>query len=143
MRIPSPDIRALELKTFLISLLCHLVLAQFFFLAIRPQSDTFKPSFIFLGSILRGNDFENLTAKKTLTDQNLPAIKIKTNPDAFAATRGVSKPAATKNNFPKEKIFLKSTLIKTPDESTKKNEMQNLGIETSAPKRMPLKLNLK
>ena len=144
MRVLSFNLAGIELKILLISLLCHFLLAQLFIITLRPLPDEFKPAFVFLGSLLAANDFRNLNASRTsLPDEAVSTIPIRTSSNPFESARVLPKPAFSNAWAQKQKTFLKSSFIATPEESTKGNKIQNLGIDLTVPKRTPLKLDLK
>ena len=144
MRISPINFRSLESQTLFISLLIHLTLAQFFILTLRSTNNEFKPTFTFLGAILAENDFQNLTLKETsLRNQKMPVIKVKSTQSSHESARVVSKPIAAPDGSSEQKVFLKSSFIQAATDVADKNDIKNLGIETTAPKRMPLKLDLK
>lgn len=136
------NLRAAELYPFLISLVGHLTIAQLFVFTFNSKPIEFKPSFIFLGPLLRENDFRNLAATKAAANpQTSPAITIKNLPNAFESTRHVPKPAFLKDSPQQGKTFLKSSFVKPFEEPA--NKAQNLGINVTVPERVPLKLDLK
>ena len=139
----SINFRAAEFYSFFISLAGHLAVAQLFIFTFNAQPIEFKPAFIFLGSLLRENDFRNLaTTKTSATPQTSSPVIIKNYPNAFESTRHVPKPAFLKDGSPQGKTYLKSSFVKPPEKSPVQ-KAQDLGIEVAVPQRVPLKLNLK
>ena len=144
MRIVSFNLAGIELKILLISFFCHFLLAQLFIVTIRPLPDEFKPAFVFLGSLLAANDFHSLNAPKTsLPDEAVSTIPIKGSSNPFESTQVLPKPVFSKAGAQEQKTFLKSSFITTPEEPTKGDKVQNLGVDLTVPKRVPLKLDLK
>ena len=144
MSFPLSNIRVIQFQTMLISLFCHLLFATLFLFTFHQQTKEFKPNFIFLGSLLTENDFRNLTIEKTsLKNEALPIIPIKIHSNPLESTRTLPKPVVSTDNFYKEKIFLKSSFLKNSPETPKQNRLEDLGVDLSIPKRVPLKLNLK
>lgn len=145
MRLSLPDIRLIELRSFLISFVGHLALASLIIFKFTPQPEALKPSLIFLGSLLGENDFHNLTAQRdpSGSDETQSAVKTRHYPHPFGLLQEVSKPAFSRNKPPQKKTFLKSTFL-NPDEQTPViDKGENLGIDLSFPERSPLKLDLK
>ena len=143
MRILYPHLQNPERKALFISLLCHIAFAKLFLIAFSVTPSEFKPTLIFAGAILTENDFRNLVAKApSSAEQMLPAIAIKNNSDSVGAATVLSKPIFGNADFRKQKTFLKSSFIKTPEQRPA-NDNENFGIELSVPQRVPLKLNLK
>ena len=143
MRISLLNPQTFDLKALFISLACHLAFIKLFFLVFNPPAAEFNPTFIFVGPILTESDFSNLTAREpSSAEQIVPAIRIKNDPSSFDASQALSKPAISHAEFRKQKTFSKSSFIKTP-EPPAKNTIEDLGVDLSVPKRVPLRLNLK
>ena len=145
MRTPTLHIHTIELKSLLIAILCHLAFIKFIFLVVTPQANEFKPAFVFLGPILVDNDFRDLTAKKANPPEQraLSKIKVKNVPSPFESNRDLSKPTFSNVETQQQKTFLKSSFLKTPEGEEKKETLEDLGIDLSVPKRIPLKLDPK
>jgi hypothetical protein len=146
MRISSSfNLRTLELKAALVSLLCHLIFIKFFMVTFSLQPAEFKPAFRFLGPILTDNDFrfQELATKKPAASlpSTLQDLTVSDHGNDLGAQRNLSKPVFS-NPAAQQKAFLKSTFIK-PSETGKKERLEDLGIDLSVPQRVPLKLDLK
>lgn len=144
MRLSLPDIRLIEIRSFLISFVGHLALASLIIFKFTPQPEALNPSLIFLGSLLGENDFHNLTAQRDPSglDETRSAVKTRHYPHPFGPLPEVSKPAFSRNKPPQKKTFLKSSFLNPAEQPPVTDKDEDLGIDLSVPEHSPLKLDL-
>ncbi len=70
--ISSRGISSLPLKALFISLIVHLAVLNVFIFTVPLPRETFKPAFIFLGSILKQKDVGDISSSGERTDEFLP-----------------------------------------------------------------------
>lgn len=123
----SVPVRFLPVKSFFLSLVVHLIVLNAFMFTFPSLSTSFKPTFIFLGSILKDQDVGDVLEKGAGGGERLPLAK--DSPESvsgelfrsFAETgrrfiQGVDhKPVSPKIVGSREKIVTKS-LFNLPEE---------------------------
>ena len=139
-------------KLFKISLLLafiiHLSIFSFFILTVPAYNPSNKPTFFFLGAILKPKDFMFITNKKknktTLeSSKKISAYFIK-DPNVSVADRAIIKPVFSKNVLEKkEKTILKPTFLEEEDPSKIEDLelFKKIGISEKMPSYQPLSLH--
>ena len=146
MRNLHPGQRGFERKALFLSLLFHLILLKFFVLTFPAKQLEKKPFFIFLGSILTGNEFsrpiskninDTKAPKQLLVEPTLEQNLFNPNDSSY-----MGKPIFSKNVPKPQKLFLKSTFLenKPANNETNKSFNQVLGNNLNDFKYIPLSL---
>ena len=134
-----------ERKALFLSLLFHLMLLKFLVLTFPLKQLEKKPFFIFLGSILTGNEFSHPTSKnindtiatkKTLAEPIMKQDLFDPRDSSY-----MKKPIFSRNVPKPQKLFLKSTFLKNnpADNETNKNFGQGIGNTSSSFEYIPLR----
>lgn len=145
MRNLHPGLGGFERKAFFLSLLFHLVLLKFFVLTFPAKQLEKKPFFIFLGSILTGNEFsrpisksidDTTASKKIFAEPILEQNLFNPNDSSY-----MGKPIFSRNMPKPQKLFLKSTFLenKPANNETNKNFKQGLGSISNDFEYIPLR----
>lgn len=134
--------KLLSIKCLLLSAIIHLSLIGIFVFSFPNIADSFKPKFVFLGSILQNEDISKITLNKNKSfvyQKNLYYKTIKTNNPYFNPNS--TKPTPIIEKDIEKKKFLKS-LFEIFSKSTSKDEIiKEMGIEPKMKPYQPLRLN--
>ena len=131
---------------FFISLFCHIGVFSIFVFTLAAHPEKKKPFCVFLGSILRKDDLagfdaaENTVAALPLptTPSHLDLIKDSQKIHTFSS---LEKPAPTKMPFSQSKPTFKPKM-EEPTAASAETTKGGLGVTSTVPTRIPLKLNL-
>lgn len=136
--------RYLTVNSFFLSALIHLFCFSCIVFTFPVDKPPHKPKFIFLGSILKNYDIDNIyiegkIKKESISGKDHICININSTAKPFYK-ENIGKPVLLKEFEQPEKIILKSTFESVKEKKQKKPEKEPLEIITAPYK--PLKLDL-
>ena len=136
MRNLHPGQGGFERKALFLSVLFHLMLLKFLVLTFPAKQLEKKPFFIFLGSILTGNEFsrpiskninDTTASKQILAEPILEQNLFNPNDSSY-----MGKPIFSKNVPKPQKLFLKSTFLENEPADNETNKSFNQCFENNS-----------